>query len=243
METNFCNTPPVKTYVPTTTNCDEPIIPLSHQPVNQPVPHPFQLLPMPNKLFQALKLGRKTHSPQTYPQLNQAQTFSNAHYACRQPPQPNFPLPNQHPTPFIYPANVSLPTFWESTVKLWFSTAEHTFRANGIFNEHRCFSLVLGALDIKMIQKIQHVVRSPTSYPYQDVKKALIKACKVNENDCLDIFFNRTELGDRKPCEMPSEMRQLLEAYDTDNTQTMRFSKSFVLISFQSKLEPFWWQI
>ena len=71
-----------------------------------------------------------------------------------------------------------------------------------------------------MIQKIQHVFPSPTSYLYQDVKKALIKACKLNENDRLDILFNRTELGDRKPSEMPSEMRQLLEAYDDDNTQT-----------------------
>ena len=75
-----------------------------------------------------------------------------------------------------------------------------------------------------MMQKIQHVVQSPTSYSFQDVKKALIKAYKLNENDHLDILFNRTELGDRKPSEMLSKMRQLLEAYDADNTQIIAFS-------------------
>ena len=77
-----------------------------------------------------------------------------------------------------------------------------------------------------MIQKFQHVVRP---YPYQDVKKALIKACELNENDCLDILFNRTELGNRKPSEMLSEMRQLLEAYDADNTQTNAVLKKLFL--------------
>ena len=80
-----------------------------------------------------------------------------------------------------------------------------------------------------MTQQIQHVVRSPTSYPYQDVKKALIKACKLNENDRLDILFNRTELGDRKPSEMLSEMRQLVEVYDADNTQTNAVLKKLFL--------------
>ena len=80
-----------------------------------------------------------------------------------------------------------------------------------------------------MIQKIHHVVRSPTSYPYQDAKKTLLKACKLNENDCLDLLLNRTELGDRKPSEMLSKKRQLLEAYDADNTQAKAVLKKFFL--------------
>ena len=80
-----------------------------------------------------------------------------------------------------------------------------------------------------MMQKIQHNVRSRVSYPYQDIKKALIKTCKVNENDRLDILFNRTELSDRKPSEMLSEMRQLREAYDATNTQTNAVLKKLFL--------------
>ena len=218
--------PPVETYVLTTTNCNEPIITLS-QPTRSP---PIPITTNAEQNLSGIETWTKNlPSPQTYPQLNQAQTFPNAHYTSRQPSQSNFPLPNQQPTLFIHSANVSLPPFWESSVELWFSTAEHAFRPNGIFNEHERFSLALGDLDIKMIQKIQHVVRSPTSYPYQDVKKALIKACKLNENERLDILLNQTELGDRKPSEMQSEMRQLLEAYDADNTQTNAVLKKLFL--------------
>ena len=42
-------------------------------------------------------------------------------------------------------------------------------------------------------------------------------------------MFNRTELGDRKPSEMLSEMRQLLEAYDADNAQTNAVLKKLFL--------------
>ena len=42
-------------------------------------------------------------------------------------------------------------------------------------------------------------------------------------------MFNRTELGDRKPSEMLSEMRQLPEAYDADNTQTNAVLKNLFL--------------
>ena len=218
--------PAVETYVPATAKCNEPIIPLS-QPNRSP---PIPITTNADQYLSGIETwAQNLTSPQTYPQLNQAQTFPNAHYASRQSPQSNFLFPNQQPTPFTHSANVSLPPFWESNVELWFSTAEHAFRVNGIFNEHKRFSLLLGALDIKMIQKIQHVVRPPTSYPYQDVKKALIKACKLNENDCLDILFNRTEVGDRKPSEMLSEMRQLLEAYDADKTHTNEVLKKLFL--------------
>ena len=46
-------------------------------------------------------------SPQTFPQLNQAQTFPYVHYASGQLPRLNFPLPNQQLTPFIHSANFS----------------------------------------------------------------------------------------------------------------------------------------
>ena len=150
----LCNTP-VEIYVPTTTNCKEPIVPLSQPARSSPIP----ITTNAEQNFSGVDTwAQNLPSPQTYPQLNQAQTFPNAHYTSRQPSQSHFLLPNQQLTPFIHSANVSLPPFWESTVELWFSTAEHAFRANGIFNEHKRSSLVLGALDIKMIKKIQNVV-------------------------------------------------------------------------------------
>ena len=45
----------------------------------------------------------------------------------------------------------------------------------------------------------------------------------------MGILFNRTELCDRKHSEMLSEMRQLLETYDADNTQINAVLKKLFL--------------
>ena len=66
--------------------------------------------------------------------------------------------------------------------------------------------------------------------PVPRYKKGPDKSLQTKQNnDRLDILFNRTELGDRKPTEMLSEMRQLLEAYDADNTQTNAVFKKLFL--------------
>ena len=132
------------------------------------------------------------------------------------------------------PTNITLPAFWPSNVELWFTIAEHTFAANGIFGENKRFSLVLNALELKQIQSIQHVIQSPTANPYRAIKQALIKSYKLNENDQLDVLFNRSQLGDRKPSELLNEMRQLLDAYDAHNPQTNAVLKKL----FLDKLPP-----
>ena len=127
--------------------------------------------------------------------------------------------PNQL-EPHSHYSNVSLPPFYNSKVELWFATAEHTFAANGIFNKYKRFSMVTKFPRLKFIQKVQHIVRLPSNHLYLDIEKALTKTCKLNENHCLDILLNKTEIDDRKPIEMLNEMRQLLEAYDVTNSQT-----------------------
>ena len=98
--------------------------------------------------------------------------------AALQYPQPLF---SDNSDPQFRSLNVSLPSFRDSNVELRFATIEHAFSTNGIFNKHKRFFLVLSALDLKYIQKIHHVVRSPTTHPYQDIKLVLIKACKLTK--------------------------------------------------------------
>jgi len=68
----------------------------------------------------------------------------------------------------------------------------------------------------------------------QGIKQALIKAYKLSDNDQLNILFHKSDLGDRKPSELLSEMRQLLEAYDCDNPQTN--VKAFWLLHWKTTL-------
>ena len=107
-ENEFLQHSPIEPYAPTTSTCNEPIISL-----NQPTRSP--LIPITTNAEQNLSgletWARNFPSPQTFPQLNQALTFPNAHYASRQPPQSKSPWLNQQPAPFTHSANVSLQPF------------------------------------------------------------------------------------------------------------------------------------
>ena len=75
--------PAVETYVPTTANCNEPIISFSLPTCSPPIP----ITTNAEQNFSDIETwAQNLPSPQTYPQLNQAQTFPNAHYASGQSP-------------------------------------------------------------------------------------------------------------------------------------------------------------
>ena len=103
---------------------------------------------------------------------------------------------------------------------------EKMLMANQIFNEQKRFSIILNALKLKHVKKIQDVIRQQQlTSPYQTLREALIKRCKINENKRLNTLFNQTELRDKKTSELLEKMRQLLEAYDATNHQTNKVAK------------------
>ena len=105
------------------------------------------------------------------------------------------------------PTNIMLPAFSPSNVELWFATAEHIpLQPMTFLAKINAFFFVLNALELKQIQSIQHVIRSPTANLYRTIKQALIKFYKLNKNDRLNVLFNRSQFGDRKPSELLNEM-------------------------------------
>ena len=69
---------------------------------------------------------------------------------------------------------------------------------------------MLGALDYRVIRKVQHIIRNPGNQPYQTLKQALIKLYKISDDNLLDRLLHQTDLGDRKPTELLSELRTFL---------------------------------
>ena len=53
---------------------------------------------------------------------------------------------------------IELPKFWESDIPLWFTTIENTFRLRNIYNETQRYELLLTALDLRYLQKLEHVL-------------------------------------------------------------------------------------
>ena len=136
-------------------------------------------------------------------------------------------VPNQQASPPI--PNITLPTFWETDVDLWFAAVDQIFASNGIWDEQRKFSVALNSLDLKSIRKVQHVVRNPGMFPYTNLKTTLAKTYRLCENDRLDKLFHNTELGDRKPSELLLEMRYLLDAFNTSDSQSQAVLRKLFL--------------
>ena len=136
-------------------------------------------------------------------------------------------VPNQKASPPI--PNITLPTFWETDVDLWFAAVDQIFASNGIWDEQRKFSVALNSLDLKSIRKVQHVVRNPGMFPYTNLKTTLAKTYRLCENDRLDKLFHNTELNDRKPSELLLEMRYLLDAFNTSDSQSQAVLRKIFL--------------
>ena len=65
------------------------------------------------------------------------------------------PIINQSP-----PINLKLPSFWEDDTELWLAAVDHHILSN-ICAEQKSFSAMLGALDYRVIRKVQHIIRNP----------------------------------------------------------------------------------
>ena len=116
------------------------------------------------------------------------------------------------------PINLKLPSFWEDDIELWLAAVDHQFVLSNICTEQRRFSAMLGALDYRVIHKVQHIIRNPGNQLYQSLKKALIKLYKISDNDRFDHLLHHSDLGDRKPSELLSELRNLLVEWCSDNS-------------------------
>ena len=136
-------------------------------------------------------------------------------------------VPNQHASPPI--PIITLPTFWETDVDLWFAAVDQTFASNGIWDQQRKFSMATNSLHLKSIRKVQHVVRNPDMFPYINLKTALAKTYRLCENDRLDRLFHNTELGDRKPSKLLHETRYLLDAFNTSDSPSQAVLRKLIL--------------
>ena len=93
---------------------------------------------------------------------------------------------------------------------------------------------MLGSLDYRVIRKVQHIIWNPGNQPYQTLKKALIKLYKISDDNRFDCLLHQTDLGDRKPSELLSELRTLLGESCSDNADLNKLLHKL----FLDKLPP-----
>ena len=71
---------------------------------------------------------------------------------------------------------INLPKFWKNDVSLWFLMVENIFSMRKIDSECQRHELLLSSLDLRHLQRVEHVLLDlDPVFPYSYLKAALIK--------------------------------------------------------------------
>ena len=106
---------------------------------------------------------------------------------------------------------MALPKFWETDVSLWFMSVENLFQLKGVADEKLKYELLLSALDLRHLQRIEHVLANLNPiYPFTQVRKALFEIYEPSTDKKLDELLYATELGDGRPTELLARMKTLM---------------------------------
>ena len=88
---------------------------------------------------------------------------------------------------------------------------ENIFAMGKIDSECQRHKLFLSSLDLRHLQRVEHVLLDlDTVYSYSYLKAALVKAFGQTEEHKLYQLLHACDLGHRKPTELLAEMRKLL---------------------------------
>lgn len=100
--------------------------------------------------------------------------------------------------------------FWSNSPAAWFRVIENQFVSARINSESSRFNHVIGMLDADAISKCMDVIEglSP-EHPYTEFRAGVLARFAESEQSRLQRVLMGTDLGDRKPSQLLSEMRAL----------------------------------
>ena len=126
--------------------------------------------------------------------------------------EPTFPT--YHPMPQVM--SVSAPRFYEGNASLWLLSLENIFRLKGIFSESQKYELALSALDLRHLERLEHVLYQVNSERlYTELKNEIRRIFSPSREKDIDELLYKLELGDRQPTELLFRMRKLLGEHDS----------------------------
>ncbi|KAH6921706.1 hypothetical protein HPB50_004175 [Hyalomma asiaticum] len=105
-----------------------------------------------------------------------------------------------------------LPTFWPNNGQLWFAQVEATFDFHHISSEISRFRHLPCNFSPEVAQEVEDVVAAPLNDAQCRSLKQNILDRTTSESMRLRHLLTMEELGDRRPSQLLSSMRQLLRA-------------------------------
>ena len=113
-------------------------------------------------------------------------------------------------------ATVKLPTLWTANISSWFSQAEAQFGLRGINQDQTKYWHVVAALDSATATRAASILDDPPNDDkYQTLKRFLLDAYGLSEQQRAQQLLSITDLGDRKPTELLDTMLRLHGKHDS----------------------------
>lgn len=105
---------------------------------------------------------------------------------------------------------VKPPPFWHKDPTSWFLQLEAQFNLGGITNDDTKFYTTVSAIDLNMVQSVRDLILEPPSEKkYETLKQKLISLFADSEAARLQQLLQDTQLGDMRPSQLLSKMKDL----------------------------------
>lgn len=120
-----------------------------------------------------------------------------------------------NPAPEIQLATIqfNLPPFWSGNPQAWFCQVEAQFSLRRVTSQLAKYYHVVSSLPMNLVEELGDFLATPPSADaYDQFKAVLLRRTTESESSRLRQLLNPDELGDRRPTQMLTRMRQLLGA-------------------------------
>ena len=105
---------------------------------------------------------------------------------------------------------MKIPPFWEERPELWFAQIEAQFRTSGITTDETKFSLVVGAVESRVLsQAYDAIIDPPEKRKYDNLKQTIIERFGMSKEKKLQKLLTTDDLGDQTPSQILNELREL----------------------------------
>ena len=112
--------------------------------------------------------------------------------------------------PEVGAVSLHLAAFWPKDPIIWFAKSEAQFRARSITSEQNKFDYLVQSLNGEVASQVRDLLEiTPTENPYTISKEWLSDIFTLTEPARANRLMSVKSLGDRKPSELLSEIRNL----------------------------------
>lgn len=128
--------------------------------------------------------------------------------------------PDTSPTraPQVDKVAVKPPPFWRNDPLIWFAQLEAQFSIADITKDETKFYYVISAVDSEVLKCAQSLIlQPPATDKYAQIKKTLIENYSESETSKVRTLLQGIELGDLRPSQLLSRMRDLASNHISDD--------------------------